>query len=357
LFAIFLLAGLAGTWWLLIRPTLKVVAARTWNEVPCRILASEVRSHRDDDGPTYRVDIFYEYQVNGQRYWSSRYHFLTGSSSGYEGKRALVRRYPAGTTRSCFVNPANPDEAVLHRGFTPMMLAGLIPLVFLVVGAGGMIYSRRSPTAPAPAPTAPGGPVELKPRVSPVGGLLGIILVGLFWNGIVAVFLLQVWRGFQSGRPDWFLTVFMIPFVVIGLGFVGGVIYQFLALFNPRPHLTLSAGAVALGESLDLRWRMDGNPRVIERLHIWLEGHEEIRYRSGKNDRTEKETFAQIELTDTTRHSEVAAGRAPLQVPADTMHSFESGGQKIVWTLHLRGHIKFRPDVRLEYPLTVRPRP
>jgi hypothetical protein len=238
-----------------------------------------------------------------------------------------------------------------------MMLAGLIPLVFLGVGVAGILYIRRQQTGQTLSSQQTTGPIELKPQASPVASFVGMIFVGLFWNGIVSVFLFQVWRGFQSGKPEWFLALFMIPFVLVGLGFIGGIFYTFLGLFNPRARMTISSGHVALGAPLDLQWQFDGSANVIERLHIWMEGREELSYKRGKNTQTEKETFAQLELLDTTRRAEIQAGKMQLIVPSDSMHSFENGSQKITWTLHVHGHIKWRPDVKLEYPITVNPLP
>gem|GEM_PF-2716050 len=46
------------------------------------------------------------------------------------------------------------------------------------------------------------------------------LVATLFWNGIVAVFLFQVLGGFHRGRPEWFLTIFLIPFLLVGLALI-----------------------------------------------------------------------------------------------------------------------------------------
>ncbi|MBK8000332.1 MAG: DUF3592 domain-containing protein [Verrucomicrobia bacterium] len=67
---------------------------------------------------TYSVDVLYSYEFNGREYRSNRYGFMTGSSSGYKGKAEIAARYQPGAKSTCYVNPADPLEAVLHRGFT-----------------------------------------------------------------------------------------------------------------------------------------------------------------------------------------------------------------------------------------------
>ncbi len=68
-----------------------------------------------------------------------------------------------------------------------------------------------------------------------MGKLIGMILIAAFWNGIVSVFLWQIVLSFRRGDPEWFLCLFMTPFVLVGLGLMAGVVYFLLALANPRP--------------------------------------------------------------------------------------------------------------------------
>src|SRR5437588_112923 len=100
-FSIFLMAGLGGLVILLIKPLLKIQQARYWPEVPCVILSSEVRHHRGDKSTTYSVDILYDYHVNGREYKANRYSFINASSSGYDGKAAVVARYRPGGQALC----------------------------------------------------------------------------------------------------------------------------------------------------------------------------------------------------------------------------------------------------------------
>ena len=64
-FSIFLLAGVAATYALGVKPWTDVWRARSWVEVPCLILSSEVKSHSGSDSTTYRVAISYTYDVDG----------------------------------------------------------------------------------------------------------------------------------------------------------------------------------------------------------------------------------------------------------------------------------------------------
>lgn len=141
-FGLFLLAGI-GTSLFFIRPALRVLEARSWPATPCTIVDSEVRTHSGDDGATYSVNVLYTYVVNGREYKSNRYRFLGGSTGDFPSKERTVRRLTPLTRTVCYVNPENPSEAVLDRDFSSDYLFGLVPLLFVVIGLGGIIFTLR----------------------------------------------------------------------------------------------------------------------------------------------------------------------------------------------------------------------
>jgi len=374
-FAIFALVGAGMLYPLLIRPIAKTLDARNWPETPCKILSAKVGSHSSDDGTTYSIDIFYEYEFQGGQYKSSRYGFIGGSSSGSSGKAKVVNSYRKAKNPVCYVNPKNPAEAVLKRGFHAGLLIGLIPIPFFAIGAGGLIHTFRSKkrrrkstidqwlpdtgtTSTFESQLATGwdsAPIILKPKYSPLTKLLGAIAVAAFWNGIVSIFVVGTIRDFQRGHSDWFGAVFMIPFVLIGLAIIGYVVYQFLALFNPRPTLRLGPGTIPLGGAAELQWSFSGRTSVISRLKITLQAREEATYRRGTKTHTDKNTFFDLEIIETRQRNEIASGQVGLIIPADTMHSFEARNNKIIWTINVHGDIAKWPDVKESFKITVAP--
>ena len=371
-FSIFLVAGLGATYAILVRPALKLVQAGNWPAVPCAIVSSSVGSHSGSKGgKTYSVDIVFRYEVKGRTFTGDRYDFMGGSSSGYDGKAEIVSRYPPGVGATCYVNPDDPADAVLDRRFHAFYLIGLFPLLFVAVGAVGIVCSVRKlrhpdygagvgagASGPSTGPLAFDlGPAELKPQASPVGKFLGIILIAAFWNGIVSVFVWQMVEGWRHGHPDGCLTVFMIPFILVGLLLIGGIGYQFLALFNPRVHLVLSRRSIPLGGSADLEWRISGSASRIRQLTITLEGREEATYRRGTSTSTDKNVFRRIILASAAEGAVVAQGRASIPVPSGTVPSFASSNNKIVWAIKVSGEIPRWPDVDEEYAIAVLPLP
>jgi len=364
---VFLVVGPVLLHLFFIRPVLKVRDARQWAEVPCTVLWSRVLTHQGEDSTTYSVDILYAYEY-GRTRSSNRRGFVSGSSSGREGKEAVVARFPKGKQTVCYVNPRDPAEAVLHRGYSSFLWFAVIPLAF--IAAGGAVFvstvrklRRRAGKGAARGAGAarlrvrpPAGLVELK-APAPVRKLVGVLFLAAFWNGIVSVFVWQAVKGWQQDRPDWFLTVFLVPFVLIGLGLIGGVFYCFIALFNPRPRLLVSTDRAPLGAEVDVRWEFAGQTGRLANFRITLEGREEVSYQSGKNTATRKHVFATLPVVAVDDPRAVGAGRAALAIPADTMHSFRADHNRIVWELRARGDIRFWPDVNAVFPFTIDPAP
>jgi hypothetical protein len=214
--------------------------------------------------------------------------------------------------------------------------------------------SRHTPGVPSMSPA--GG--ELKRSASPLGKLIGMLFLALFWNGIVSIFLYLVYKGFRDGNPEWFLTFFMIPFVLVGIGLIFGVFYAFLALFNPEPVVHASTTSPALGEEMVINWSIKGRGERISTLTFSLFAQERATYRRGTSTVTDTHTlFEQTLLSTSNTMDIVRGGRIEAIIPSNVMHSFEADNNKIVWKLKLHGDIKRWPDVNDEYPLIVRPMP
>jgi hypothetical protein len=375
-FGIFLLFGL-GFSAFFVWPAVRVMQARSWTEVPCEILESRVASHAGEDGSTYSVEVRYRYTVDGREHTSDRYQFLGGSSSGYEGKARVVERLPPGTRTVCYVDPEDPREAVLVRRLTAGYLFVFLPLVFVAVGAGGIFTSvaglRREkardgrfdrPLEPGGGPgfeASGGGPsgdrgsLVLEAPTGPVGKFFGATFIAVFWNGIVGVFVWQAWEGWRAGSPDGCLTLFIVPFLLIGALLLINVPYQFLTLFNPRPRVTLTPGRLEPGGSAQLAWSFRGRPGRIRRLLISLDGTEETEEGQGDDRTLKKEPVGAYELLDTSLPLEIAGGSTHVSIPPDARPSLMETDRRVVWTLKVSGEIRFWPDVAEEIQVTVHP--
>lgn len=254
-------------------------------------------------------------------------------------------------------------------------LGALIPLLFLAVGVGGIVWALRlrrqaarvaalGPSAvspfgvPLPEPgLADPASLELRPAMTPLGKFVGITIFALFWNGIVSVFVYQViYKGWRQGNDgNGCATLFLIPFVFIGLAALIGAAQQLLVLFNPRVRLTLAPGVLLTGGMAYLQWRLSGRGGGVRRLRIVLEGREEARYRRGTDTHTDRAVFATLPVADTAQPYEIPAGSARIDLPAETLPSFMAIDNKIVWSFKVTCEIPFWPDSEDEYEVVVRP--
>lgn len=388
-FSIFALAGGGMMWPLCIRPIYKVIDARNWIETPCRVIQARVQSHDSDDGTTYSVDILYEYSIGGKTYRSARYDFLGGSSSGYHGKQKIVDRYRTMSNPVCYVNPAHLSEAVLVRKATAKLFLCLFPWVFFLVGAGGIFGVLRSSARSAQTGSAawlppssktgcgmdPGGVHWLRPSVEAdrcndwitlpaagrrAGKFFGWLLFAAFWNGMISVFIGMAIQSFRHGHPEWFLAVFLIPFVLIGFALILAAGYQFLALFNPYPVVRIRPGRVRLGETADLKWELRGLPGRIRELKIVLTASEQIRNTSDENRRNRTVSMSskpifERDLVLLTEPQQIASGQIRLSIPAAGMHSFDSGNCRLIWAVSFLGDIRLWPNLKDDLTILVVP--
>lgn len=368
-FLLFMAAGGAVLWFLLVRPAMKVVDARSWVPVPCTVVESRVDESRSDDGTTYKAIVMAAYNVDGVDHRSATYDF-SGSvySSGYEGKAVIVSRYPVGSQTTCYVNPDDTAEAVISRDLSGGYLVGLVGLLFFLPGLFGVVWVLRGGPRSTPASVRldPGmpfgvtnpqgdvsGPVELKPKATPLAKLIGLIIASLIWNGIVGTI---IWLAvFREENPEGCVMVFLAVFAVVGVLLIYATFRQFLVLFNPRPRLTLSPGSLRLGETAYIQWRLTGATGGARRLRVTLEGKEEVRYRRGTDTHTETKTFATIPIVDATDSYQMLTGSTSFAVPPDALPSFASENNKIIWIIKAQLEIANWPDSDEEFEILVRP--
>ncbi len=372
--------GCAMFFFMALRPWVGMLQARSWVATPCTVISSDVKADED----SLHLSVVFKYSVAQQDYQSDTYCFSSmGSNTANNWKRRVVRDHPAGKQTTCFVNPSNPEEAVIERGWVPDMWWGFFPIPFLLVGGAALLFALgvirvpqsnatshwQPPRSVSPVSTASladsdqdeivDGPVMLKPASTPRATLAGAIFIAAFWNGIVSIFVWEMIDRIRQGQIvgwQWFEVLFLTPFVLIGVGLIGFVFYSLLVLFNPRPTLTIDSAAIPLGESLRLTWNLAGRLSSINRFTISLKGVEKATYRRSTDTTTDTETFAEITIFETTEMFEMAEGLTEIHVPGDTMHSFDASNNKIQWTLEVHGDITLWPDVAASFPITILPK-
>jgi hypothetical protein len=397
--SIFTIAGLAVLAFAGIWPLLNWYQGLSWVDAPCTIDSASIRTNQDSDGDTYSPEVSYTYQWKGDNYQGTRFAW---DSTSY-GNRASIEKwmepYPVGAKNVCYVDPANPKEAVLVRSF-PKIVLFIIPfgLIFVAVGlavAWGvpkLIRGQQSrmqslalgqnrssmrtlassdnftSTSPNSAPSNQGLPVStsvphetgeaneplvIQPKMGRWASLVAILLICCFWNGIVSVFLFSMF-GEKNGPPI-FMMLFLTPFVLVGLGLMAAVVYTFLGLFNPKPVLVCSDRWLYAGSEFELSWMMKGNVSRIQKLTVFLEGTETVSYRQGTSTRTENNLFYSQPVAEVTDAAEIAQSYHVVKIPDDAMHTFNATSNKIYWQVRFAGEIPWWPDVADTFEITILP--
>lgn len=366
---------------------LGLVRSRNWIATPCVIVSRDVEESRNSDGEdSYRVVARYRYQVDGREYVGNRDNWSFGDSSGHESKRRIVRSLPAGMDATCYVDPANPAEAVLSREVGWEAAFVLIPVVFIVAGVGMMIAGIWAQPAKAiankaasngritlgqglvsapqvesgwvgvwPPPAKDRGPRVLSSMDTPAGQVAAVLaVIALIWNGIIGCVL--YFDVFGHGSFDGFGifgAIFITPFVLVGIALVAGVGYMLLAMKNPRPVVTIARSILRLGEMVEVGWKIEGRADWITMLNLTLEGRESATRGSGENSSMHKHVFARIDIAHVSQVMQIASGRAVLRLPERSTPTFRSGNNSVEWMLVIHGEIPYWPDVKQEFTLDV----
>jgi len=354
-FGIFFVAGCLVFYFLFFKPLIRIIEAGNWNKISATVISGTIREHDGEDGSSYSADILYSYEFDGKEYKSNHYSFMDFSGS-YKGAKKTLADYPPGKKFLCYVNPKNPGDSVIRRDIPATIYFAFIPLAFILVGLAGMTGCFWKKTDPLKyTPGMYERDVVLKSATSPGGRFIRSLIFSIIWNGITYFMVSYVISSYREGHREICLTAFSIFLVLVGIITTIGTIAYFLALFNPRPILILSSNPLPLGGISDIKWEISGNCGAVRKLSIYLEGREEAIYTHGSSTSTDREKFLTLNILETNDLRRIISGRADFDIPKNTMHSFKSEHNKIIWTIYVIGEIKCWPDIREEFEVTVLP--
>lgn len=379
-FTFFGVAGLGMLGGMVVPKALEWASMRGWQATPAEVIWSRVRSKSGSESTTYAVDLFYRYEFGGKEYRANRYDLMGGSSSGHSGKQKVVRAHPAKSRLEVFVDPAKPWRAVVRRDLGWGALFALFPLPFLAVGVGGLwwFFRRRNqkPAVSQPRPSRAlasrrGGMALVKAPPPAVAGqwikvgdkrkanFVGLVIMALFWNGIISFGVRDALGGLigESLVERAFggvFGLFMIPFVLVGIGLAIGALYSFAALFGPRYEIQLGEAELAPGQATSILWRRAGGRGQPRDFALLLVGREEATWSEGSSNSTARSVFHEQVLFETTVPLAMEQGRVELRIPDDGVPSFRGRHNKLCWLLCLRASVPRLPDLRDEREITVR---
>ena len=287
----------------------------------------------------------------------------------------------------------SPSPELLRFGFGFWLMV-LVLASFMLIGGGGLIYTllqfgtsaeRRSalarhaanfellnealprsgdyPTLPSDTNLTNSPGIKLAYRLptaqSPVWHISAAAIFGFLWNGLAIVLAVVAVNRHIQARPDWFLTVLVLPCFAVGVWALKHFFKQmsFLAVLAPTI-VEISGETMRPGQTCDLFLSQSGHVN-LRSLQLLLVCDEEATFRQGTDLRVETHRVFEMPILNS-RSIELQPGqpfehRDTFQIPESAMHSFHSPHNRVMWHLVVRGRPDGRPAFERSFPLVVYP--
>lgn len=216
-----------------------------------------------------------------------------------------------------------------------------------------------------------------------------LVLSSLFsiaWNAMLAVLAVIAVENHVRQRPDWFLTVLLVPFATVSFFSTRWFFRTFKRQSGVGPTaVEISSLPLLPGKSYQVYVCQYGRA-TFESYCVSLVSYEETTYLQGTDVRTERvETMRiplKVQLSRRPLNVESAAQRAddsldasaatapsnwvataelPLEMdcqlalPLDMMHSFQGRHNAVIWKLVVEGEVKKWPSFCRSFPVVVYP--
>lgn len=117
----------------------RAVEQRAWPQVDAVVLSSEVEEWRHDEfsQKEYRLKILYGYEWKGEAKTGERYDFRGNANYNKRDKiEAMLKKLPTGSETTVYVNPEDPDFAMLKPDSKAAGYSIWFPLLFVAGGLG-----------------------------------------------------------------------------------------------------------------------------------------------------------------------------------------------------------------------------
>lgn len=143
--------GSIGLFQNILQPLQQNFQAQKWTPCEAVITKSFVDSQRrrskNSSYTVYKALITYKYFYNNKEYTSENYSFFNDFTRSHSRARTLANKYPAGKKITCFVDPANPFQAVIDKKIPAAHLwleaGGYLVFVCAGIGIFFLLWSQR----------------------------------------------------------------------------------------------------------------------------------------------------------------------------------------------------------------------
>jgi len=176
-----------------------------------------------------------------------------------------------------------------------------------------------------------------------------------FWNLVIilgssdSIGRLGRWHAF-----DIFHMVFILPFVVVGLGLAGFAVYLFLASRHPALRVHIQQMEFQRGDRLEFRWDFEYSPTRLERLDIVLEIQETFIEGSGEDASKHSSVLKLVPIASNIPLRVQSSGAVSVDLPSEVEPSARSASREVEWVVKMHALGKRAPDLHFWVPLEVR---
>lgn len=364
-----LAGGLFLSWYSLSTIT-DYLAARTWPEWPARVIEVELERRRSDEGYKYSVDCTYEYEVHGRTYTGDRVAITNMSEGSSSWPRSayntLKSAQEAGETVPAYVNPNNPEDALLFRELRRGQLAlmMLLAVTFSSIGISMCIYGaagrRRVRRSQALVEQYPDEPWMYDPDWATGMAFQGWLDTRIrIAFAVAAYWLLMTWPMFvvmvpALSGPESLTAALGLLIPLAGFGVLAYAVY----LWRRRrrwgsSYLELETLPGVIGGHFRGKLAVVGDVEsLLDGVELQLRCTKQVRH--GKSTSTEevwedKRAFKDMPVTFGQARYELPV---KFQVPGDCPPSSGANDASTSWKLHVRGRAP-GPDLRLDFEVPV----
>jgi hypothetical protein len=194
---------------------------------------------------------------------------------------------------------------------------------------------------------------------SPAWRLIFASMFGLIWNVSAAILVFFASRSVVSGRPDWFLMLFIVPFLAVGVWVVRDFVQQMLIHTGIGPtHVEISDHPLRPRAACEV-YLSQGGRLWMRSLALSLVCEEAATYQQGTDLRTETKRVFDRQIF---RKSDFRIDpglpfehQCTVEIPAEAGHSFQSEHNAVNWKLVVRGEADAWPPFERAFPIIVYP--
>lgn len=162
----------------------------------------------------------------------------------------------------------------------------------------------------------------------------------------------------RGGVFQWFETLFLAPFILVGIGLIVAVLLAGLkwivAGLTGQVEVEISTHPLSLGETVRIHVNQSGQFPLGSVVLVLL-CTEEATYVAGTSKSTATRVVVRHPISQPDENPN--GGSLPLSteftVPADAMHSFDAPNNKIHWTIRVIGRVLGVLPFSSNYRLTV----